>query len=80
MPQDNDEKLAGQEGIDYAEYLLDSTRAVEISRLGKPGDVAELVAFLATEKLDGFMEPSSMSMAVKTRCVTTNCCYAYYGS
>lgn len=44
------EKLAAQEGIDYAEYLLDSTRRLKISRLGEPGDVAELVAFLATEE------------------------------
>jgi len=44
------EKLAAQEGIDYAEYLLDSTRRLKISRLGEPGDVAELVVFLATEE------------------------------
>ena len=44
------EKLAAQEGIDYAEYLLESTRRLKISRLGEPGDVAELVAFLATEE------------------------------
>ena len=44
------EKLAAQEGIDYAEYLLDSTRRLRIPRLGEPGDVAELVAFLATEE------------------------------
>jgi 3-oxoacyl-[acyl-carrier protein] reductase len=44
------EKLAAQEGIDYAAYLLDSTRRLKISRLGEPGDVAELVAFLATEE------------------------------
>jgi NAD(P)-dependent dehydrogenase (short-subunit alcohol dehydrogenase family) len=44
------EKLAAQAGIDYAEYLLDSTRRLNISRLGEPGDVAELVAFLATEE------------------------------
>jgi len=44
------EKLAGQEGIDYAEYLLDSTRRLKISRLGEPADVAEAVAFLATEE------------------------------
>jgi 3-oxoacyl-[acyl-carrier protein] reductase len=44
------EKLAAQEGIDYAEYLLDSTRRLKISRLGEPGDVAQLVAFLATEE------------------------------
>ena len=44
------EKLAAQEGIDYAEYLLQSTRRLKISRLGEPGDVAELVAFLATEE------------------------------
>jgi NAD(P)-dependent dehydrogenase (short-subunit alcohol dehydrogenase family) len=44
------EKLAAQEGIDYAEYLLGSTRRLKIARLGEPGDVAELVAFLATEE------------------------------
>ena len=44
------EKLAAQEGMDYAEYLLDSTRRLQIARLGEPGDVAELVAFLATEE------------------------------
>ena len=44
------EKLAAQEGIDYAEYLLDSTRRLKISRLGEPDDVAELIAFLATEE------------------------------
>ncbi len=44
------EKLAAQEGIDYAEYLLQSTRRLKISRLGEPGDVAEIVAFLATEE------------------------------
>jgi len=44
------EKLAAQEGMDYAEYLLDSTRRLQISRLGEPGDVAQLVAFLATEE------------------------------
>lgn len=44
------EKLAAQEGIGYDEYLLDSTRRLKISRLGEPGDVAELVAFLATEE------------------------------
>ena len=43
------EKLAAQEGIDYAEYLLDSTRRLKIARLGEPADVAEAVAFLATE-------------------------------
>ena len=44
------EKLAAQEGIDYTEYLLNSARRLKISRLGEPGDVAELVAFLATEE------------------------------
>jgi NAD(P)-dependent dehydrogenase (short-subunit alcohol dehydrogenase family) len=44
------EKLAAQGGIDYAEYLLDSARRLKISRLGEPGDVAELVAFLATDE------------------------------
>ncbi len=44
------EKLAAQEGIDYAEHLLLSTRRLKISRLGEPGDVAEIVAFLATEE------------------------------
>jgi NAD(P)-dependent dehydrogenase (short-subunit alcohol dehydrogenase family) len=44
------ETLAAQGGIDYAEYLLDSTRRLQISRLGEPSDVAELVAFLATEE------------------------------
>jgi NAD(P)-dependent dehydrogenase (short-subunit alcohol dehydrogenase family) len=44
------EKLAAQEGMDYAEYLLDSTRRLQIARLGEPGDVAQLVAFLATEE------------------------------
>jgi NAD(P)-dependent dehydrogenase (short-subunit alcohol dehydrogenase family) len=44
------EKLAAQEGIDYAGYLLDSSRRLKIARLGEPGDVAELVAFLVTEE------------------------------
>jgi NAD(P)-dependent dehydrogenase (short-subunit alcohol dehydrogenase family) len=44
------EKLAAQEGIDYGEYLLEATRRLKIARLGEPGDVAELVAFLATEE------------------------------
>ena len=44
------EKLAAQEGLDYAEYLLQATRRLKIARLGEPGDVAELVAFLATEE------------------------------
>ena len=44
------EELAAQEGIDYDEYLLNSIRRLKISRLGEPGDVAELVAFLATEE------------------------------
>ena len=44
------EKLAAQEGIDYTEYLLESTRRLKISRLGEPADVAEAVAFLATEE------------------------------
>ena len=44
------EKLAAQEGKDYAEYLLEATRRLKISRLGEPADVAELVAFLATEE------------------------------
>jgi 3-oxoacyl-[acyl-carrier protein] reductase len=44
------ETLAARESINYAEYLLDLTRRIKISRLGEPGDVAELVAFLATEE------------------------------
>ena len=44
------EKFAGQEGISYAEYLIEAPRRLKISRLGEPGDVAELVAFLATEE------------------------------
>jgi 3-oxoacyl-[acyl-carrier protein] reductase len=44
------EKLAAQEGIDYAAYLLDSARRLKIPRLGEPADVAEAVAFLATEE------------------------------
>ena len=44
------EKLAAQQGIDYAQYLLDSARRLKISRLGEPADVAEAVAFLATEE------------------------------
>ena len=32
------------------EYLLESTRRLKISRLGEPSDVAEAVAFLATEE------------------------------
>ncbi|MGA9957077.1 MAG: SDR family oxidoreductase [Acidobacteriaceae bacterium] len=44
------EKLAAQEGKDYAEYLLEATRRLKISRLGEPADVAEAVAFLATEE------------------------------
>ena len=41
---------AAQEGIEYAEYLLDSRGRWKITPLGEPGDVAELVAFLATEE------------------------------
>ncbi len=44
------QKLAAQEGIDYADYLLDAPRRLGISRLGKPSDVAELVVFLCTEE------------------------------
>jgi NAD(P)-dependent dehydrogenase (short-subunit alcohol dehydrogenase family) len=44
------EKLAAQEGIEYAEYLLEATGRLKISRLGEPADVAEAVAFLATEE------------------------------
>ncbi|MGA6983100.1 MAG: SDR family oxidoreductase [Candidatus Sulfotelmatobacter sp.] len=44
------EKFAGQEGISYAEYLIEAPRRLKISRFGEPGDVAELVAFLATEE------------------------------
>jgi 3-oxoacyl-[acyl-carrier protein] reductase len=44
------EKLAAQEGIDYAEYLLGATQRLKIPRLGEPADVAEAVAFLATEE------------------------------
>ena len=44
------EKLAGQEGIDYTEYLVDSTRRLKIARLGEAADVAEAVAFLATQE------------------------------
>lgn len=44
------EKLAAQEGIEYAEYLLKATGRLKISRLGEPADVAEAVAFLATEE------------------------------
>ena len=44
------EKLAAEEGIGYAEYLLEATRRLKISRLGEPADVAEAVAFLATEE------------------------------
>ncbi len=44
------EKLAAQEGIDFAQYLLDLAWRLRISRLGEPDDVAELVAFLATEE------------------------------
>ena len=44
------ERLAAQEGIGYNQYLLNSTHRLKISRLGEPSDVAELVAFLATEE------------------------------
>ena len=44
------EKLAAQQGIDYAEYLSGLTRRLKISRLGEPADVAQAVAFLATEE------------------------------
>ncbi len=44
------QKLAAQEGIDYADYLLEAPRRLRISRLGEPSDVAELVAFLSTEE------------------------------
>jgi 3-oxoacyl-[acyl-carrier protein] reductase len=44
------EKLAAQEGLDYAEYLIGSAQRLKIARLGEPTDVAEAVAFLATEE------------------------------
>lgn len=44
------EKLAAQEGIGYAEYLIGSAQRLKIARLGEPTDVAEAVAFLATEE------------------------------
>jgi len=44
------QKLAAQEGMDYADYLLDAPRRLRISRLGKPSDVAELGVFLCTEE------------------------------
>lgn len=44
------EKLAAQEGIEYAEYLVEAAGRLKISRLGEPADVAEAVAFLATEE------------------------------
>ena len=44
------ERLAAQEGVGYSQYLLDATRRLKIARLGEPSDVAELVAFLATEE------------------------------
>ncbi len=44
------QKLAAQEGTNYADYLLDAPRRLKISRLGKPSDVAELVVFLCTEE------------------------------
>lgn len=44
------EKLAAQEGVDYAAYLLEAPRRLKIARLGEPADVAELVAFLSTEE------------------------------
>ncbi|MGC2619984.1 MAG: SDR family oxidoreductase [Acidobacteriaceae bacterium] len=44
------EQLAAQEGMDYAEYLLVAAQRLKIPRLGEPADVAEAVAFLATEE------------------------------
>lgn len=44
------ENLAAHEGIDYHEYLHNTTLRLKIARLGDPGDVAELVVFLATEE------------------------------
>ena len=44
------EKLAAQEGIRYDESVLSMTKRLKISRLGEVGDVAEAVAFLATEE------------------------------
>lgn len=44
------ERLAAQEGIDYGKYLLETTQRLKVARLGEPDDVAELVAFLATEE------------------------------
>jgi NAD(P)-dependent dehydrogenase (short-subunit alcohol dehydrogenase family) len=44
------EKLAAQEGIEYAAYLLEAAGRLKISRLGEPADVAEAVAFLATDE------------------------------
>lgn len=44
------QKLAAQEGMDYADYLLAAPQRLRISRLGEPSDVAELVVFLCTEE------------------------------
>lgn len=44
------EKLAAQEGLDYSKYLIGSAQRLKIARLGEPADVAEAVAFLATEE------------------------------
>ncbi len=44
------EKLAAQEGIAFATYLSEAARRLKISRLGEAADVAEAVAFLATEE------------------------------
>lgn len=44
------EKLAAQQGMEYAKYLLESAGRLKISRLGEPADVAEAAAFLSTEE------------------------------
>jgi NAD(P)-dependent dehydrogenase (short-subunit alcohol dehydrogenase family) len=44
------EKLAAQEGIKTSAYIDQAIRQLRVTRLGEPDDVAELVAFLSSER------------------------------
>jgi NAD(P)-dependent dehydrogenase (short-subunit alcohol dehydrogenase family) len=43
-------KLAGQESVSLEQYIEDAPKKLRIRRLGEPSDVAEMVAFLASEE------------------------------
>ena len=67
------EKLAAQEGIDYAEYLLDSTRRLKnLSSRRTRRCRGSSSPFSQQKKRDGFVEPSSMSMVVRTKVCKPN--------